>query len=428
LQSLTELTPAASAAEAVGAAGGEDMALGRTAAAAAATTMPDHGPRGVAAEVVDATQFAALRPAWLELAAHIAEPNAFMDPALVAAAAATNPDVAFRVLLAWQSRDGGAARQMVGAWAFALDRPRKSPLPLRMLVAPVHVHGHLATPVLDRECPEAALQAMLDAVADDAQCPKIIALEAMGTDGPAMAALARVLEGRGSAPCVFERAQRPKLGAGLDGETYLKAAFSSSSRKKLRQHRRRLAEQGAFARVIATEPAALARAVEDFLALEASGWKGRQGTAFLCNEGHAAFLRAAVAGLAEHGGVTIDALTIESRAVSTQIILRCGTAAFTWKTAFDEKFQDYSPGMLLLEDYTTSFLADPGIAYVDSCAHDDKGFMAVWRERRAVADLWFDARRGGSLAFRTLSTLQRTYRDLRASAKAAYLAARTRKR
>ena len=107
-----------------------------------------------------------------------------------------------------------------------------------------------------------------------------------------------------------------------------------------------------------------------------------------------------------------------------QLILRCGDAAFTWKTAFDERFQDFSPGMLLLEDYTASLLADERIAFVDSCAQDDSGFMAVWSERQGVADLWFDVRRGGSLAFRSLSALQKSYRDLRATAKNAFYATR----
>ena len=38
--------------------------------------------------------------------------------------------------------------------------------------------------------------------------------------------------------------------------------------------------------------------------------------------------------------------------------MRAGAVAFTWKTAYDEQFHDFSPGMLLLEDYTAAFLAD----------------------------------------------------------------------
>jgi hypothetical protein len=47
--------------------------------------------------------------------------------------------------------------------------------------------------------------------------------------------------------------------------------------------------------------------------------------------------------------------------------------------------------------------------------------MAVWQERQETADLWIDARRGGSLEFRALSGLQKTYRDVRTAAKTIYL-------
>ena len=33
--------------------------------------------------------------------------------------------------------------------------------------------------------------------------------------------------------------------------------------------------------------------------MEAAGWKGRQGTALLCDAGHAAFMRKAIVGMAE---------------------------------------------------------------------------------------------------------------------------------
>jgi hypothetical protein len=96
-------------------------------------------------------------------------------------------------------------------------------------------------------------------------------------------------------------------------------------------------------------------------------------------------------------------------------------AAFTWKTAFDEAVQDVSrdaAGRL------HGLIGGRAHRFVDSCAQDDSGFTAVWTERQPVADLWLDARRGGSLAFRSLSALQRSYRELRATAKSAYHAAR----
>jgi CelD/BcsL family acetyltransferase involved in cellulose biosynthesis len=210
------------------------------------------------------------------------------------------------------------------------------------------------------------------------------------------------------------------LASTLDSKQYLEKALSSSSRKKLRQHRRRLAERGDLESKIITEPDALAGAVEEFLRLEAAGWKGRKRTALLCHPPDATFTREMMASLASHGDASIHALYLDGRPASMQIVLRAGPAAFTWKTAYDESLQGFSPGMLLLEDYTSAFLADPSITHVDSCAHDDSGFMASWSERQQIAELWIDARRGGSASFAHLSRLQDIYLRLRTQVKAAY--------
>jgi hypothetical protein len=163
-------------------------------------------------------------------------------------------------------------------------------------------------------------------------------------------------------------------------------------------------------------------ALDDFLTMEASGWKGRQGTALLNNQTDAAFMRGAVGALADAGRASVHSLCVDGKPISMQIVARAGAAAFTWKTTYDEAYQDFSPGMLLLEDYTTAFLADESIAFVDSCSFDDSGFMSAWTERRPVADIWIDVRRGGSVAFRVLGCVQKNYRDLRNAAKAAYRA------
>jgi hypothetical protein len=346
----------------------------------------------------------------------------FMDPALVRAAAEIDPSAEHRALLAWKSIDG--RRQLVGIWSFGVGHARKSVLPFRILTIPAYVHSYLATPVIDRDCLDDTLHAMLDCIADDPQLPKIIALDAMGTDGPTYEALMRVLAHRGNAPCILEQFRRPKLASDLDAKTYLAEALSASTRKKLRQHRRKLSERGAVTFVVAAEPAAVRQALEEFLAMEAKGWKGQQGTALLNDGADAAFMRGAVGALAELGCASIHSLYLDGKPVSMQIVARSGAAAFTWKTAYDETFRDFSPGMLLLEDYTAAFLADKSIAFVDSCSLDDSGFMSAWRERQPVADLWIDARRGGSLTFRVLSSIQKSYRDLRAAGKSAYVNAR----
>ena len=388
------------------------------AASARRNTAAPRAMHGLSVEITDVTRFAGECAAWTDLLARADMPNVFMDPALVRAAADANPRIRYRALMAW--RQAGSGRQLVGAWAFAVGNACRSLLPTRVINAPFHFQSHLATPVVDRNCPDAAFEAMLDCIADDPELPKIAAFDMMGTGGPTYAALMRVLTRRGGSVCVFEQSTRPRLESNLDGKAYLESSLSSSTRKKLRQHRRRLSEKGRLESVIASEPQAVRSALEQFLAMEAAGWKGAQGTALLSNKADAAFIRGAIGGLAERGCASIHSLNLDGKPVSMQIVARAGDVAFTWKTTYDEAFHEFSPGALLLEDYTAAFLADESIAAVDSCSFDDTGLMSAWSERQPIADLWIDVRRGGSLGFGLVSGAQKHYRDLRGAAKRAY--------
>jgi CelD/BcsL family acetyltransferase involved in cellulose biosynthesis len=380
----------------------------------------------VAVEIAGAARLADIDAAWTDLLTRAASPNVFMDPELVRAAAAAEPSAQHRALLVWKT--AGGRQLLVGVWAFAVGQAQWSIVPTRVLSIPRHRHGHLATPVIDGSLLDETLDAMLDFIAGDPRLPKIVALDMMDTDGATYEALLRVLARRGSAPCVFAQSRRPKLASELDGKSYLEKSLSGSTRKKLRQHRRRLAEKGTLTSVIVSEPAAVRLALEEFLALEAAGWKGQQGTALLSDQADVAFMRGAVGALAARGRASIHSLYLDGRPVSMQIVARSGAAAFTWKTTYDEAFHEFSPGTLLLEDYTTALLADKSIAFVDSCSFDDTGFMSAWSERTGIADLWIDARRDGSLSFRVLSRVQKTYLALRVQAKHLYRAWQSLKR
>ena len=77
----------------------------------------------------------------------------------------------------------------------------------------------------------------------------------------------------------FDRHERALLAPSGDRSLYVEHALGQRQHKELRRHWRRLSETGAVLFTAATEPAAVAAAMEDFFALEASGWKGRAGTA-----------------------------------------------------------------------------------------------------------------------------------------------------
>jgi CelD/BcsL family acetyltransferase involved in cellulose biosynthesis len=368
--------------------------------------------RTVKVEVVRGAHLAKFDADWRDLAARADSPNVFMQPRVLRAAEGGRPIVA---LLAFEPHGDG--RRLVGFWAFSVGTPHLSLVPITALCAPATEHAYLSAPVIDSERLEVTLHAMLDAIAAAPDLPKLVALESMSGSGATYEALLRVLGARMSRHCCLDAKMRPTLLRRADAVLSIENLLSSGSRKKLRQHRRRLGEKGRLETTVVHAVADVQRAFEAFLLLEAKGWKGRRGTAMLCDPQIAAFARSLVTSLARAGDAAIYALELDGRPISMQVVLRAGAAAFTWKTAYDEGFSEFSPGVLLFEDYTRALLADPGVALIDSCAYDDTGYMAAWSDRQEVIDLWIDAQRGGSAAFAAAVCLQKVYLPLRETAK-----------
>ena len=380
----------------------------------AATASAATHAAAVSVEYVSGARLAALAEDWSDLARRADAANVFMHPSLLSEAASAYPEREIGALA------GFANGRLAGLWGFAHTGAHQSPLPLTVLASPPAPNAYLSTPVIDRGLLEPVFEAFLTFIASDADLPNIVALDAMGTDTATFAALERVIAARGGAMHVFSRAQRPKLSADLDAKAYFEQAMSASSRKKLRQHRRRLGEKGVLASVVVTEPHAVGRAFEDFLSLEAAGWKGRQGTALANNAADAQYTRAMIAALAAQGDAEVHSLTLDGRPVSMQMLLRAGRTAFTWKTCYDESLHDVSPGTLLFEDYTAHLLADERVDAVDSCSFDDSGYMGSWQERSEIATLWFDARPRRSMTFLVFAQMQGAWLALRARAKTLY--------
>jgi hypothetical protein len=93
---------------------------------------------------------------------------------------------------------------------------------------------------------------------------------------------------------------------------------------------------------------------EDFLAefldLEASGWKGRNGTAIANSPAATAFFSRLVRNFAAQGRFEWHAIRVEGRLVVAGMGTRCGASLMLPKYAFDEDFVDCMPGSLLTEE------------------------------------------------------------------------------
>jgi hypothetical protein len=172
-------------------------------------------------------------------------------------------------------------------------------------------------------------------------------------------------------------------------------ALGAKKLKELRRQRNRLAEHGAIGFDVARTPEGVATAVENFLKLEASGWKARRGTALVQDSGDAQFIRRATAALAETGQCEIVTLRSGDTPVAAAVVLRHQDRAFYFKLGVDERFAKFSPGVQLTLDLTRHLCADPAIAMADSTASADHPMInPIWRGRLAIGDVLIPLRPG----------------------------------
>jgi CelD/BcsL family acetyltransferase involved in cellulose biosynthesis len=325
--------------------------------------------------------------AWADLAGRAAS-NVFMEPTALRVAEATGfADV--RMLLAWD--DAATPRRLVGLWALQVKRIA-SFWPSVLDSRPFN-YAFLSTPVIDPAYVDDVMPAMLAAIQHDPELPKVLHLHSFEQEMPCFAALQRELTKQGGAQRILDETNRPYA---TRDEGVKK---SGSTRKKLRQDWNRLSALGAVDVVNDRTPVRVREAFEAFLKLEQASWKGARGTALLCDDADASFVRELVAKLSAEGRASVALLRVDGKAIATQVVMYSGRTAYTWKTAFDAEYARYSPGMLLVDKVTDQLFADPAIESIDSCSYED-GFMAkLWTARRKMVEMLVHVGPGTSAAF-----------------------------
>ncbi len=351
---------------------------------------------------------------WRSLAAQSLDPNVFYEPAFARAAAPVFGHDAGAGLV-WSRT---ASPRLLGFFPARIER-RRYGIPLPVLTGWTHPFAPLGTPLVDHDLNELVVAAWLDHVANNPQLPNLMLLPYFPVDGRTARTFDTILDRRGGHSRLFGRHARAQLSPGHARDGYLERAVGGKKRKELRRQRKRLTDQGLLMSASTNEPAAVPRAIDDFFALEASGWKGRAGTAARDDEAIRTFLQTAVTDLAGEGKARVARLLLDARPIAAIITLRSGATAWCWKIAYDESFARFSPGVQLLLDVTRELLDDHSVTRANSCADENHPMIDhVWRERLVLADRLMSVGPGGKSAFRVACTLEASRRAAIRSAKA----------
>ncbi len=324
---------------------------------------------------------------WRALAQRAVEPNGYYLPAWELAVSATARD---RMGASALTACAGSSTRLIGLMpVVSLWQALNIPLPA---LVSAHPYGTLCSPLIDRDSSTEAATRLLQR-AREAGAHALI-MRDIALDGAAMGSLKEALGRSGLKPRVLGSYVRASLDATQNGDKLLHDALGAKKLKELRRQRHRMAEHGAITFEVARKVDEIKPALETFLQLEASGWKGQRGTALSQDAGDATFIRRAVPALAETAQCEIVTLRTGATPVAAGIVLRHQDRAFFFKLGIDERFAKYSPGVQLTLDLTRHLCTDTTIASADSTASADHPMInPIWRGRFAIGDVLIPLRR-----------------------------------
>jgi CelD/BcsL family acetyltransferase involved in cellulose biosynthesis len=312
---------------------------------------------------------------WHELARSAATPNPFYEPCFVRAAVDHLPCRRVRLLVAADTSE------WIGLMPVARGlRWRKLPTPALTVWA--HPYCFLNAPLMARGREADAAAALLLAAREGVG---LVTFDRLPADGPVASAVAAACEASDANPVVWRRFERAALHR-REVDDYVDSTLSGRARRELRR-RRQLLEREFGGPVEVLERADEPQAVEDFLALEGAGWKGKHGTA-LTTRNAAAFFRAVCRTFAEAGRLQLLALQAGKHTVAMQCSLVSGQGLFCFKIAYDESVARLAPGTQLMAETASAFHSRPELQWVDSCSEPDAGAInRLWPDRRQLVTL-----------------------------------------
>lgn len=348
---------------------------------AMARAMPA-GPAPAASLLVPDRLDAQLIREWRLLGQRAAEPNCFLQPwFLLPSLKRLTGGADIRIVAVH------AGTRMIGLMPVHIE-PDYGRAPIAHVENWMHGQSFLGTPLLAAGHEQEAAAAIIGLLDRSDWAKGFLHLTGIVENGAVHRGFAGATEARHRPCAIVHRHARALIESDLDGEAYLENAIRGKKRKEFRRQANRLAEQGEMrVRSFGTGDDAV-HWCADFLALERAGWKGRDGAAFANESETRRFFEDVVLGAADANMLDMLRIDLDGRAVAMLVNFTSGDGAFSYKIAYDEDYARFSPGVLVELENILRLQANPGIAWMDSCAAEGHPMIdRLWTERRSIVRL-----------------------------------------
>jgi CelD/BcsL family acetyltransferase involved in cellulose biosynthesis len=250
----------------------------------------------------------------------------------------------------------------------------------------IHPHCFFGAPLLRAGYEASAWEGLLAQLDGAPWSGNFLHLTCQNTDGLSVQALDAVCTAQKRTKLQIDRYDRAMLHSAFSAEDYWQTHVRAKKRKEIRRLINRLSDHGGVVHSRLGTDDDLDRWCDAFLALEASGWKGAQGTAIANDADTSAFFRTALRNAQGANMLDMLRIDVDGRAIAMLVNFRHLNGSFSYKIAFDEAFARYSPGVLIEIDNLHDVQGNAATAWMDSCAMPGHPMIdSLWAERRSIA-------------------------------------------
>jgi hypothetical protein len=324
--------------------------------------------------------------AWRELAERAVEPNPFSEPGcLIPAARHLSSGADISLVIA--EEDGRFFGCFPTLTVPAGVRPSTSWRGVRRAaftteVLRVHYDG---TPLLNGERGVEAAMALLSALGarDRNANAGILVLEKLDADGPVSSCFVAAAAALRLPICTYHSWSRPMVRR-REELTY-RQIHGADTLQKLERKRLQLGEKlGGEVRLV--DRSADASAIDNLIAIESAGWKGRAGVALASHPGEPEWLRELCDRFRSEHRLLLYCLQVRDTVLAMKLMVRGGEGLFSVSTVYDENYAHYSPGNQLLLETIDRFHEKTDARWIDTCTYEgNTTYLLMYPDRRTVS-------------------------------------------